>query len=98
MGNTLKNTACEAGKLESLMRTGQACITYLEKYHMEADVSLYIKNNEIVILMPSERIQKRQRGRAAAKEILTALGIIGLMVWFIIGACIIAALTSGMGA
>lgn len=98
MGNTLKNTVCEAEKMESLMRTGQACVAYLEKYHIEADVSLDIKNNEVVISMPSARIQKRQRGRAVVKEILTGLGIIGLMVWFIIGACIIAALTSGIGA
>lgn len=98
MGNTLKNTVYEAEKMEALMRTGQACITYLEKYHIEADVSLDIKNSEVVINMPSARIQKQQLGRAAAKEILTGLGIIGLMVWFIIGACIIAALTSGMGA
>ena len=98
MGNMLKNTVCEAEKMEALMRTGQACVAYLERYHIDADVSLDIKNNEVVISMPSARIQKRQRGRAAAKEILTGLGIIGLMVWFIIGACIIAALTRGMGA
>lgn len=98
MGNTLKNTECEAEKLESLMRTGQACTEYLKKYDIEADVSLDIINNEVVINMPTTKIKKRQHGRAAVREILTALGIISLTVWFLIGACIVAALTTGLGA